>query len=177
MKNKSLINRIDDAWGSFEKYLLVSLVLGMILLAVLQIFLRNFFSTGIRGADIIIRHMVLWVGLVGASLAAKEERHLSIDIASRLIPKKWYGLVDALLCLVTFGVSLLLLWASITFNQSIYEYGGLSGIDKGLPSLLAGIILPLAFASIGLRFLLRSVRGFIAFAKGKTKQLPLDGRT
>jgi len=173
---KSFLTRLDDSWGSFEKYLLVSLVLVMICLAITQIFLRNFFSTGIRGGDILIRHLVLWVGLVGASLAAKEERHLSIDIASRLIPKKWYGLVEALLCLVTATVSLMLLWASVKFVQSGYEWG-LGGISEGLPALAAGLILPLAFFGIALRFLLRSMRGFISFAKGKTRQTPLDGKT
>ncbi len=153
----------------------MTLMLTMIVLAVVQIFLRNFFSSGIDGADIIVRHLVLWVGLVGASLAAKEERHLSIDIASRLIPPKWYGLVDALLCLVTFVISLLLVWASITFNRSIYEWG-VGSISKGVPALLAGLILPLAFTGVALRFLLRSVRGFIAFAKGEMKRQPFDGR-
>ena len=175
MKKRYIADKIDDLWGEFEKWLLVSLVLLMIVLAIAQIFLRNIFSTGIEWADVTIRHLVLWVGLVGASLAAKEQRHLSIDIASRLIPKKWYALVEAVLCLVTFAVTLLLLWASVMFNKSIYEWG-VGTISEGMPSLLAGLILPLAFVGVALRFLLRSVRGFIAFATGKVKRQPYDGR-
>ncbi len=175
MKKRYLVDRIDDFWGECEKWLLVTLMLSMIGLSVAQIFLRNFFSTGIEWADVTIRHLVLWVGLVGASLAAKEERHLSIDIASRIIPRKWYGLVEAFLCLVTFAVTMLLLWAAVRFNQSIYEWG-LSGIREGIPALMAGFILPLAFAGVALRFLLRSVRGFVAFATGKVKRQPYDGR-
>ncbi len=158
---KNIIDRIDNAWETVERWSLVVLILSMIALAATQVVLRNFFSTGIDWADVTIRHMVLWVGLIGASIAAKEKRHLSIDIASRLIPKKWYHLVEAGLCLVTFAICLLLFWASVLFTKFLHEWG--AGSLEGTTAMVAGMILPIAFAGIGLRFLLRAFRELVDF--------------
>ena len=156
-----LIDRIDNAWATGERYFLMVLLLGMLALAFTQVVMRNLFSSGLEWADVTVRHLVLWVGLLGASIAAKEKRHLSIDIASRLVPPKWYHLVDAFLCLVTTTVCVLFLWASYKFTLFLYEWG--TGTLEGLPALAAGLILPLAFASIALRFLIRGVHELAAF--------------
>ena len=153
-QKRGIIARLDDGWAVLERWVIVVLLLGMIGLAFTQVILRNFFDTGIEWADVTVRHLVLWVGLIGASIAAKEKRHLNIDIASRLIPAKWYHLVEALLCLVTAAVSLLLFWASYRFVQFLYEWG--TGMLEGKTALLAGLILPLAFAGVALRFIRRA---------------------
>ncbi len=157
-----IIDRFDNAWAAVEKWLLLALLFSMLGLAFTQVVLRNLFSTGIDWADVTIRHLVLWVGLLGASIAAKEKRHLSIDIASRLIPAKWYHIVEALLSLVTAGVCGLLFWASVLFVQFLFEYG--TGTLEGPTALIAGLILPLAFAGVALRFLIRVFREIADFA-------------
>jgi TRAP-type C4-dicarboxylate transport system permease small subunit len=151
---RGVIARLDDLFAGLERWLIVILLLCMIGLSFTQVVLRNFFSTGIDWADVVIRHMVLWVGLIGASIGAKEKRHLHIDIASRLIPAKWFHLVEAFLCLVTAAVSLLLFWASYLFVRFLYEWG--TGMLEGKAALLAGLILPIAFAGVALRFLRRA---------------------
>lgn len=166
-----VIDRIDEAWVKVERAALVVLLLSMLGLAVFQVFLRNAFSTGIEWADVTVRHLVLWVGLLGASVAAKENRHLSVDIASRIIPAKWYLLVDSVLSLVTAGVCGLLFWAALLFTRFLYVEG--TGTLEGGPALLAGAILPLAFAGVAVRFALRAVRevaGFISKVRGKSAE-------
>jgi C4-dicarboxylate transporter, DctQ subunit len=158
-----ILDRIDNYWGVAEKWLLTALLLTMLGLAFTQVVMRNLFSSGIEWADVTIRHMVLWVGLLGASVAAKEKRHLSIDIASRIIPAKFYHLVEALLCLVTFSVCGLLFWASVRFTQFMYEFG--TGTLEGIPALVAGLILPLAFAGVAVRFALTGMHEIADFAK------------
>ncbi len=166
------LDRIDNAWAVAERWLIVGLLLSMLLLAFTQVVLRNVFSTGIDWADTTVRHLVLWVGLLGASLAAKEKRHLSIDIASRLIPKKWYHLVEALLCLVTGAVCLLFLWASFLFTKFLYEWG--TGTLEGIPALAAGVILPISFAGISVRFFLRAVHEIVEFKRKITGRSAMD---
>ena len=151
---RGFVARLDDLFGGLERWIIVVLLLGMIGLSFTQVVLRNFFATGIDWADVVIRHLVLWVGLIGASIGAKEKRHLNIDIASRLMPAKWYHLVEAFLCLVSAAVSLLLFWASYLFVRFLYEWG--TGMLEGKTALIAGLILPLAFAGVGLRFLRRA---------------------
>jgi C4-dicarboxylate transporter, DctQ subunit len=161
-----IIDRIDDAWAAAERWMLVALLLAMMALAFSQVLLRNLFSTGIEWADVAVRHLMLWVGLLGASIAAKENRHLSVDVASRLLPAKWFHAVEALLSLVTAGVCGLLFWASLLFMRSLYEFG--TGTIQGVPAALVGLILPLAFAGIAMRFLIRAGRE-IAALSGKAR--------
>ena len=58
------LHRAEDA-------LLVILLTAMIVLACTQILLRNFFDSGIVWIDPLLRVMVLWLGLVGATVATR----------------------------------------------------------------------------------------------------------
>lgn len=152
---RKFIEGIDNGWVKVERALLLVMLLAMMGLACTQVVLRNFFDTGLSWADVTVRHIVLWVGLLGASIAAKEKRHLSIDIASRLIPAKWYHIVEALLSLVTAAVCCLLLWASVLFVKFLHEWG--TGTLDGTPAMIAGLALPVSFAGVAVRFLIRAV--------------------
>ncbi len=72
--------------GSFyerlEEILLVSLVVLMVSLGFLQILFRNLISVGIVWIDSLVRHLVLWIALLGASIATRENRHITIDVIS-----------------------------------------------------------------------------------------------
>ena len=65
----------DDSLGRIEKFFVAGMLGVMILLAFLQIVLRNVFSSGISWGDPLVRYLVLWVGFIGASLATKESKH------------------------------------------------------------------------------------------------------
>src|SRR5512143_3313876 len=66
-----------------ERGILVALLALMILLAFTQVVLRNVFSTGLLWADPLLRHLVLWVGFIGASLATASEKHINLDSVTR----------------------------------------------------------------------------------------------
>ncbi|NVM57446.1 MAG: TRAP transporter small permease subunit, partial [Desulfobacterales bacterium] len=68
-----------------EDTFLVSLLSFMIGLAFLQIVLRDFFSTGLLWADPLLKNLVIWVGLVGASIATREDKHITIDVIPRVL--------------------------------------------------------------------------------------------
>ena len=79
------LDQWNDALGRVEKFFVVVMLSVMILLAFLQIVLRNAFSTGISWGDPIVRYLVLWVAFIGASLATKEEKHITIEVLSRWV--------------------------------------------------------------------------------------------
>jgi TRAP-type C4-dicarboxylate transport system permease small subunit len=65
----------------------ITVLLGaLVLLGCMQIFLRNFFHSGIIWADPLMRHIVLWLGFLGAMLATTRVRHINIDVFTRLLP-------------------------------------------------------------------------------------------
>ena len=136
--------------------LFLALLLGtMIVLAPAQIFLRNFFDAGISWADPLLRVLVLWVGLMGAVAASRSDRHIRIDVASKLLPPWMASVLGVITCLFAAGVSGLVAWHSWRFVAAEWEYG--STAFSGVPAWMFEIVIPLAFTFIASRYLLRTL--------------------
>ena len=68
------VRRLEDA-------LLVLLLSAMIGVAAAQVFLRNFFDSGLYWGDSAVRVMVLWVAMIGAMLATSIGALINLPIA------------------------------------------------------------------------------------------------
>jgi TRAP-type C4-dicarboxylate transport system permease small subunit len=80
--------RVDNWIKSFERFLLV-LGMGMIMVfGSLDIILRNIFGWGLMFADTLARQLTIWLGLLGASVAASSSEHISIDAFSYLLKRR-----------------------------------------------------------------------------------------
>ncbi|WP_136810629.1 TRAP transporter small permease [Desulfosediminicola flagellatus] len=133
-----------------EEYLLCLLLTTMILLACLQIGLRMFFDSGLLWADPMLRYLVLWSGLLGAAMATSRGKHIALDLAGFLTPKKllpFVLLATHLFSCITAGF---LTWAAYLFIRSEMEFSVPTIFD--LPSWVINLIFPLAFALITLRY-------------------------
>jgi TRAP-type C4-dicarboxylate transport system permease small subunit len=136
-----------------ENALLIAMLATMVLLAAAQILLRNFMDTSIFGADQMLRLLVLWVAFLGAVAASREGKHIHVDALARWLPGRIKAGVAALTDLFTLVVCLLLAWQALRFMQSARVSGEMA--FGSLPVWVAGLILPLAFTLIALRFALR----------------------
>ena len=76
--------------------MLISLLISMILLSSGQIVLRNFFDIGIIWIDPLLRVLVLWTALVGATVASRENKHIRIDLLSRYFERNTLRLIQSL---------------------------------------------------------------------------------
>ncbi|MBI2880605.1 MAG: TRAP transporter small permease [Candidatus Tectomicrobia bacterium] len=154
--------RAADRWlARAEGALLVALLAAMVGGSFLQVLLRNIFHTGLEGADVLLRHGVLWVALLGASLATREARHIRIDVLPRLIPPRFHRfkrLMEGLACLATLGVSAALAGASFTLVRGEREAG--TALALGLPTWAAQAILPAGFLLITFHLAVRGIEGF-----------------
>ena len=61
------------------------LLLGMISMAAGQVLLRNFFDGGVYWGDSAVRVMVLWVTMLGAMVASRDDSHIRIDLVGRFL--------------------------------------------------------------------------------------------
>ena len=146
-----LIQKLEDG-------VLASLLGGMILLACTQIFLRNFFDSGITWADPVLRVMVLWLGMLGALAASRGNRHIVIDVLSPVLPPgalRWARIVTSLF---TAAVCAAVAWYALQFVLSEMDYGGRGA--AGLPTAALASVVPFAFTLMSLRFLIHSVVTF-----------------
>jgi tripartite ATP-independent transporter DctM subunit len=142
-----LATRIEDAVAA-------SALVVMTVIPLLEIVLRRAFGVGIPGAGPIVQHLVLWVGFLGAAIAAREGRLLSLATGS-LVPEGWPRRTAALIAaIVGSAVSIVLAIAAVEFVQS--ERGVGSSFGAGIPTWVAELVLPVGFVLIGVRLAWRA---------------------
>ena len=141
-----------DRLGRLAETVLLTAFLGvMVLLAAGQILMRNVWGTGLDWADEALRVLVLWVTMIGAVAASREQKHVSIDAVSRYLPK-WAGrwsarLVSGFVALVC-GV---LAWQSYRFVVDSYDATD-TVLGGRLPAWSVQLVLPAGFALICYRY-------------------------
>ena len=133
-----------------EDGILATMLLAMILLAVAQILLRNFFDTGIIWGDPLLRVMVIWVALAGAMVAGRNNAHIAIDILSPWVSFQFLRTFRALSNLFTTAVCGVMLYYSIEFILIEIEDGSIA--FAGIPTWVLELIIPIAFTVLTLRF-------------------------
>ena len=143
---------LDHCLASLERALVVLLLTGLLGLGLLQVIERNLLASGIFWADELLQHMVLWLGFLGASLATREHRHLSIDVLTHFLPTRWQFWLGLLVNAAALGLCVLLVQAVWGLVRSEYIAGTM--LTFGVPTWLAQSIVPLGFGAITLRFAL-----------------------
>jgi TRAP-type C4-dicarboxylate transport system permease small subunit len=135
-----------------EKAAVVALIFGMVALSFLQVLLRIFFHSGIVWLDPLLRHMVLWAGLLGAALAARYSKHFALEAFGKLAPKAFHRPLEVFSAVFTVAASAVLFYASYKFIRDEFAAASVAFYIADLPVKggWAEIIIPGAFALIGL---------------------------
>ena len=147
----SLLKRLDFLGRRIEDIFLAAMLTTMILLAGWQILQRNFIGGGMIWGDELLRLLVLWLGLLGAMAASRDDRHVAIDLLLRFLPQKFKPPVQILLHLFTATVCGILAFYSLKFVQMEQEYQ--TEVLTGLPAWWFELILPIGFGMMCLRYL------------------------
>jgi len=150
-----IFKTIDSIFNKIEGAVLVFLLLVMLFMAFGQVVLRNLFSGGIVWGDILLRHLVLWIGFLGAALATSGERHINIDILTRYLPERLRGAVAALSNVFAAVVCFLLCRASLTFIG--FEIDNKNTVFANIPSWFAQIIIPVGYGLLAFHFIVRAI--------------------
>ncbi len=146
-----------------EDGILIGLLLSMISMAVLQIVLRNLFDSGILWGDGLVRVLVLWIGLVGAMIASRNNHHISIDVISRYLPGSIKKLSDLIISAFTASVCAVMTYFSFTFVL-LEKEDGMTAFAQ-VPAWICESIIPIAFGIICFRYLILSFQTLIHIYK------------
>ena len=138
-----------------EDGLLIVLLAGMIGFAVTQIILRNVFGGGLTWAGPLLRILVLWVGLMGAMVATRQDNQIAIDVLTRFLSPKLKLLTRVIVDLFTTIVCAVIAYHAYRFVISEYEEGTIAFAKA--PAWVFELILPIAFAIIGWRYLIYAI--------------------
>ncbi len=160
----NFLKRVSHLLGHLEKWVLVLLISLLTVFAVLQIILRNFFSTGLVWGDNLLRHGVLWISFLGAARATLEKKHIRIDLLSRVMPARMMFLVDFMCCFIAFLICLALFWASWNFIQGERLAGDIAFLS--IPYWWLELIFPVSFALMAFRFVFDFAGGVVRGPEG-----------
>lgn len=161
----SFLDKLEKAGSHAEDALLMVILLGMILLAGVQIFLRNFFDTGFFWGDEMLRIMVLWLTMAGGLAASRMQKHISIAVLDRFLPATAHMITRVIIDLFTAGVCALFAWHSARFVMGSYEFG--DTLMRVVPAWVLQSILPVGFGLMTYRHLVLALKR--SFRRHKSK--------
>jgi len=126
----------------------------MVLLPLAEIVVRPILAGGIPGSIPFVQHLTLWVGFLGASLAARDGKLIALATASFLPDGRTRHATQVFAAIVGAAVSMVLAAGAYDLMMLDREDGTI--IAAGVPVWLAQLVLPLSFSLIGLRLVWRS---------------------
>ena len=149
-----------ERWGAAtENFVLVLLLIAMMLLAVGQIVLQIFFSTGFVWVDELVSLIVLWIALVASVAAARSDRHLRIDALSHFMSEKYVRYPRVIVDAFAAAMCTVLAWHSYRYIQLLKEFD--DSVLNVVPAWIAFSIVPISFALMSYRFVLLSGKGLL----------------
>lgn len=141
------IRKFDEFLAVFEKSLVVSFFSALILLITLNVISRNLFQFSFQKILEISPSLVLWLALIGSSLALRNQRHIKLEILLRFCSDQVKTF--AIIAQSVFGMAVM----GILFLVSI-EFVRNEAVIFGKWGLIS-IIIPLFFAISFFRFFIQ----------------------
>jgi len=141
-------------WRLFEDAAASLALFGMVVLPIAEIVFRRAFGRGIPGSGPIVQHLTLWVGFLGAAIAAREGKLLALATGT-FIPQ---GIVRraADMLAAAFGACAAVVLAWGGEQMVAIERESATTIGAGIPAWIAQLVLPAAFVLIAVRLVWRT---------------------
>ncbi len=144
---RPLLGRVESAIAS-------SALVLMVVLPLAEIVARPLLHRGIPGSGPFVQHFTLWVGFLGAAIAAREGRLLALATTTFLPEGRLRRAAEVAAAAVAAGIAALLARAGI--GLVLVERGAGTVIALGVRVWVAQLVIPLAFALIALRLAWRA---------------------
>jgi C4-dicarboxylate transporter DctQ subunit len=154
------LEKIDRFFEKLETGVITSLLFALIGVGLIQIFLRRFTDMAIPDLEISMRWVVVWITFLGASIATRQRKHISVDALGRLFTGSNRHILDILIDLLSLFVVSVIILAAYEFWLSEMAFG--DTLMNGIPSWYITLIFPLGYLLIALRLVLQIVFHFSA---------------
>jgi C4-dicarboxylate transporter, DctM subunit len=145
-QRRSVAALAEDLIGSLA-------LLVMVVLPLAEIVSRRAFGRGIPASGPIVQHLTLWVGFLGAAIAAREGKLLALATGTFIPVGVWRRGADVLAAAFGACTSIVLAWGGWQMASIEREAG--TNIGAGIPTWIAQIVLPIAFVIIAVRIVWR----------------------
>ncbi|MBI4349400.1 MAG: TRAP transporter small permease subunit [Elusimicrobia bacterium] len=168
------LRKAERALVTAERAALTALLAFMVTLAFLQVVLRQVgLRTGVNlsvlWGDTLLRHLVMWVGFLGAGVAAAADKQFAMDAAAHAMAGRAKAAAAALCQAFAAVVSACLLRASWAYLQQQREHAGIlfSAFGVHVPAWWFEAVAPFGFALLAAHYALKTVLSGHAAATGR----------
>lgn len=117
----------------------------MVVLPLLEVFIRELFGGGVQGSIPIVQHLMLSITLLGAALAARSNRNLALSTAS-FFREPWSSRARVFTAFIAVAITACLFIASVQLAMIDREYGDM--VSWGIPVWAFTAVMPVGFALI-----------------------------
>ncbi len=159
------VKRINILLGNIETALLCLIILSIVGLGILKILLRYIFQISLLWNQVLLQHFILWLTFLGASLATCENRHISIDVLTRYLPRHLVQCTNILIHIISFVIVSILAYTGFEFIRDEQMSG--ATLVGTIPIWWAKLIIPIGFGLIALHFALQTVMEIFSKTKGE----------
>jgi len=138
--------RIEDA-------LSIGVFLLLVTVPLVELTSREVFGASLPGGMSAVQFLTLWITFTGAALAARSDRLLALATTA-LLPPRWQARAKVVVGFVGLAITGVLLFASVELIRVDFRFGATA--VWGIPVWCVSLVMPLALAAIGLRFVLHA---------------------
>jgi tripartite ATP-independent transporter DctM subunit len=120
----------------------------MVVLPLAEILSRRVFGVGVPGSGPFVQHLTLWVGFLGAAIAAREGKLLALATGT-FVPHRWRRATTVFASAVAACMATILAMGAVQLVLTERETGTI--IAANVPAWVGQLALPVGFALIALR--------------------------
>lgn len=129
-------------------------LLAMVLLPIAEVVVRWFSAGGVPGSITLVQHLTLWVGFLGAAIAARDGKLLSLATATFLPEGRVRRSTELVAGAIAAAVTALLAWGAIDLVRQSHDFN--ETIGPAIPKWIAQIVLPASLMAITARLIWRA---------------------
>ena len=152
---RKILDSLERAGKLAENVALLVLLGTMIGVSVFQILNRQLLggAFSLAWADELVKMIVLWLAMVGSIAACRDNKHIRIDLVTHILSGAIVSWIKVVVDLFAAGVCAVIAWQAWRLIGEERTWGDV--ILGDVPLWLAHAIVPLAFALVSYRFLVR----------------------
>lgn len=152
---RTFLQRLERAGRLAENLALMVLLGTMIGVSVFQIINRQLLggSFSLAWADELVKMIVLWLAMVGSIAACRDNKHIRIDLITHILSGTVVSWIKVVVDLFAAAVCAVIAWHAWRLIIEQRTWGDV--ILGDVPLWIVHAIVPLAFALVSYRFLVR----------------------
>lgn len=126
---EQILRRVIDLAGLFAAVILAM----MMMLTVIDVFLRYFFNSPISGSSEYIEYLMVGTGFLGLAWCALKGAHVKVDLIVGKLSERSQTIADIINYIVILGLSALLAWRSFAESMAtrqLHSRSFITGVEQ-----------------------------------------------